>query len=173
MNSSKNKIAAFSLPEMLVVLIIMGILFLLVMDGTALFIQFAQKKSNTIAENGKFYDGYYKLNDLIVSADSLKMNGNNQLYIYRSIPGYLHISKSCLLFSFANEKTDTLLNTKVIKLAYKQALFENNEYLDSVFVNIQQDSLKVLNLYFVHKPSEKEILRQKWMNLEKKYQYED
>ena len=44
MNSSKNKIAAFSLPEMLVVLIIMGILFLLVMDGTALFIQFAKIK---------------------------------------------------------------------------------------------------------------------------------
>lgn len=173
MNSSKNKIAAFSLPEMLVVLIIMGILFLLVMDGTALFIQFAQKKSNTIAENGKFYDGYYKLSELIVSADSLKMNENNQLYIYRSLPGYLHISDSCLLFSFANERTDTLLYTKVSNLTYKKALIDNYEYLDSVFIDIHQDSLKVLHLYFVHKPSEIEILRQKWMNLEEKYQYEE
>lgn len=90
-----------TLVETLVVMIISGVVFLSVFEGFSLFRKYALHVTEKVNRNIEFYDGYYKLESLITSADSVVAVENGTVEIYRA--GNIH----CRL----NQSDSTILNT--------------------------------------------------------------
>lgn len=60
-----------TLTETLVVMIVAGIVFLSVMDGLGLMRRHTAAVADRITANSRFYDGYYRLEDIVTGADSI------------------------------------------------------------------------------------------------------
>lgn len=70
-----RRLPAATLPEVLVVMIVSAIVFLSVMDGLRLFGRYARDVGERLTGNIDFYEGYYRLYDMIALADSLTGDG--------------------------------------------------------------------------------------------------
>lgn len=110
MNRHKNiKLAGWTLSETLVMMIVAGAVFLAVMDGIVMFGRYARAKTDEITRNLRLYEGYYRLEHLVASADSVTDNGG-RLELFRD-GGIMSIltQRDSLLTASTGHLTDTLL----------------------------------------------------------------
>lgn len=68
-----------TLTETLVVMIVAGIVFLSVIDGLGLLRRYTTTVADRITANSRFYDGYYRLEDIVTSADSISLSDDGAL----------------------------------------------------------------------------------------------
>lgn len=107
---------ALTLTEVLVVMLIAGILFLSVMEGMWLFRRQTDSIVTRITRNLRFYEGYYRLEDIITSTDSIASIGGDRI-LCRKSPSEnitLFLCDSVLIANYRNH-TDTLF-TRVERL---------------------------------------------------------
>lgn len=110
MNRHKNiKLAGWTLSETLVMMIVAGVVFLAVMDGIVMFGRYARAKTDEITRNIRLYEGYYRLEYLVASADSVTDNGG-RLELFRDGGVMSVLAKhDSLLTASTGHLTDTLL----------------------------------------------------------------
>lgn len=106
-------ISASTLPELLVLMILCGIVFLGVMDGMRLVDSFVRSLTERIGQNSDFYAHYDRLEGLIATADSLHSR-DGLLDIYRRGSVYATLRRrDSLLIVRMDSRTDTLFTTLI------------------------------------------------------------
>lgn len=162
---------AFTLPELLVYMIIAGIVFLSVMEGFSLFNRYARTKQGEIISSGRFYDGYHRLANIINAADSVYTDGSGKINIYHRgfLKGSLAVSDSMLIFK-NNDLRDTLLSrVAAFRLSGRS---ENESGINTVIVSVVYKDNPALHLSFRVVPSIESCAEQVLSRKEKEYEYE-
>ncbi|MCL2562128.1 MAG: hypothetical protein FWE10_07430 [Rikenellaceae bacterium] len=77
---TERRVRAMTLAEVLVMMIVAGVVFLAVMDGFGLLRRHAMKVAGRITENSSFYEGYYRLEELVANADSITRNDSGAIF---------------------------------------------------------------------------------------------
>ena len=129
---TKSKLPAFTLIEMLIVIILAGILFLVLFDGLGLVKRYMVRMKQTVFHRRDLLDSYRYLEGLFQRCDSVKLKNGNEFYFYwenelKSIAGI----KDSLMYANSHEITDTLLR-KVI--GFKVRIKESAGSVDSLTV---------------------------------------
>lgn len=105
---SRYKLRGTTLAEVLVVMAVSGIVLLVATEGFALFRGYTSALTGRIAENSRFYDGYYRLEELASSADSIT-GENGTVMIWRGgVGSELMLRDSMLIVSYGSV-SDTLI----------------------------------------------------------------
>lgn len=113
---------AITMPELLMVMVISGIIFIAVLDGLGLFQRYASDTSARISDNSRFYENFHRLDGLISEADSV-LSLDEMVITYRlgrQQAVLLKVDSLLLVITNLNDafappdKSDTLL-TRVVK----------------------------------------------------------
>ena len=108
--SRHRKLRASTLPEMMVVMILTGIVLLSVFDGFSLFETLVRRLSDRLDRSMAQMEGVQRLDRLFSTADSILRQEETLLFYRNGGPGYeLTIDDSLLVVSREEIKPDTLL----------------------------------------------------------------
>ena len=102
-----HTLRASTLVETLVMMLVAGIVFA-VMDGLTLFTRLQARRTGTLLENGRRRDGYFRLESLAASADSIRTGREGVAVYYGSRESALALCDSALVYR-SGEFRDTLL----------------------------------------------------------------
>jgi prepilin-type N-terminal cleavage/methylation domain-containing protein len=105
-------IKAFTLVELLIVMIIAGIILLSITEGFSMLQRLIVNKHSQITKNMDIYDAYYRLESVIYNSDSVAAEENSHLIfysngIYRST---IYKDDIFLIINFANANDTVLQN---------------------------------------------------------------
>jgi hypothetical protein len=117
---SNSKLRATTLAEVLVVMVVAGIVLLVATEGFALFRGYTAGLAERIAENSRFYDGYYRLEEMAAGADSITNDGR-MVMLWRGGVGTGLALRDSMLVAFYGTANDTLMRG-VGKLALDDSL---------------------------------------------------
>ncbi|MDR1347622.1 MAG: type II secretion system GspH family protein [Prevotellaceae bacterium] len=120
MNGNRNLrlIKAFTLTELLVVMLIAGIIISGIMEGFSLVHRIILDRQAKITENMDVYDAYHHLENVITNSDSVAVDENNNLNFYREsdYQSSLYRENSFLTVKLANITDTVLKNVSSLKL---------------------------------------------------------
>lgn len=103
-----HTLRASTLVETLVMMLVAGIVFFAVMDGLTLFTRLQARRAEALLENGRRRDGYFRLESLAASADSIRTGREGVAVYYGSRESALALCDSALVYR-SGEFRDTLL----------------------------------------------------------------
>lgn len=111
--SNNLHIKASTIAELLVVMLMTSILLLAVTDGFTVFGRYLGIISEKVVYNKDVWNGYFRLETLIMSSDSLRVTHSGNVDVYRDDDRMeLRVVDSLLLFS-KGEIKDTILYSVV------------------------------------------------------------
>ncbi|MDR1199873.1 MAG: type II secretion system GspH family protein [Prevotellaceae bacterium] len=120
MNDNRNLhvIKAFTLTELLVVMLIAGIIMLGIMEGFRLVHRIVLDKQTRLTENMDVYDAYYHLENVITNSDSVAVDENNNFIFYMESDcrSSLYRENSFLMVKLVNITDTVLKNVSSLKL---------------------------------------------------------
>jgi prepilin-type N-terminal cleavage/methylation domain-containing protein len=156
-NPFEKSINGFTLPELLVVMILSGILFLFLFDGLDIINRYGRMTRDKLNKKIELLDGHQALELILEKTDSIRRN-NNELILFNSGKNVTRLvvdSTRILLYSNSDD-ADTLFNN-LIGIKY-HSLSKDTTSIDSIslFLLMGRDTLKLdygippsveLNLY--------------------------
>lgn len=162
---------ASTLVEVLILMILSGIVFLSVMDGLGLLRRFLDRTAQRIAGHTEQYAGYFRTVDLAGDSDSLVLESEGTLALYRrgGVHARLSLADSALIVR-QDERSDTLLRN-VVRLRTASADGPDRR-VDTMIVELRTDQNSVLSIGFVSRRPPDALL-DKLSGLEAKYRYEE
>ena len=170
MNNTVKDIKAFTLAELLVVMIIAGIIMLSIMEGFALIHRITFDKQSQITENMDIYDAYYRLENVISNADSVATDDNGNLVFYND--GNYHSAfykeNSILTVNFAGISDTVLQNISELRLISKELPYIS----DTVAIDITYRDTATVCWKFTVPVSAEKIFELTMEEKEKDYIYE-
>jgi hypothetical protein len=117
---SNSKLRATTLAETLVVMVVAGIVLLVVTEGFVLFRNHTAGLAGRITENSRFYDGYYRLEEMAAGADSIT-GENGRAIFWRGGERTELVLRDSMLIAFYGSISDTLIQG-VGRLAVEDSL---------------------------------------------------
>jgi prepilin-type N-terminal cleavage/methylation domain-containing protein len=164
------KIKAFTLAELLVVMIIAGIIILSIMEGFALIHRITFNKQNQIIENMDIYDAYYHLESVIGNSDSVVTDDNGNLTFYNdsNYHSVIYKENSCLIMNFAGTNDTVLKNISELRLIKKEQTYLS----DTVAIDISYQDTSTVCWKFTVPVSAEKIFELTMEEKEKDYIYE-
>lgn len=104
------RLRAFTMAELLVIMIISGAVFLSVMEGVTMFRKYSLSMAQRIGHNSRFFTAYCRLDDMIINADSIRSTeeGDCELF-YEDKIRYRLSKKDSMLVVYTESFKDTLL----------------------------------------------------------------
>ncbi len=164
-----KRLKASTLPEVLVLLVIGGILLLGVTDGLNLFSRLGNALSGRISAGSEFQTNYEHLSLLTASADSL-LSRRGVLEVYRTgLPTATLRREDSLLLLHLESFTDTLFRSLT---AWDTLRAEpSGEGIDTLLVNLATPDDSVITLRFSRRRSSPEPLLQ-LLEAETDYRYD-
>ncbi|MDR2125804.1 MAG: type II secretion system GspH family protein [Prevotellaceae bacterium] len=153
-NSANPHIKAFTLVELLVVMIIAGIIMLSIMEGFHLVHRVTLGKQIQIADNMDVYDAYFHLENIISNSDSVIADDDANLTFYANsnYRSSLYRENSLLIISFAGISDTVLQNISALRLIKSDLLYIS----DTVAIDIPyKDTASVCWKFAVPVPAEK------------------
>ncbi|MDR2653239.1 MAG: prepilin-type N-terminal cleavage/methylation domain-containing protein [Prevotellaceae bacterium] len=170
MNNTGRNIKAFTLAELLVVMIIAGIIMLSIMEGFALIHRITFDKQTQITENMDIYDAYYHLENVISNSDSVATDDNGNLTFYNDSNYHSAIYKdnSCLIMNFAGISDTVLKNISELRLIPKGLPY----IPDTVAIDIAYQDTSTVCWKFTIPVSVEKIFELTMEEKEKDYIYE-
>lgn len=138
----RDLLCAFTVAELLVIMIISGAVFLSVMEGTALFRKFGAAIAGRIGRNSGFFADYCRLDDMVRHADSIRAveKGACEIY-YEGIICYRLVEKDSVLVAYADGFRDTMS----VKISGLSVVSEKSgcsaRYLSVILVTSKGDEL--------------------------------
>ena len=109
------KVRAYTLVELLITLIVIGITMLIIMSGVELVMKYLKQKELEVYSNIDRYNNYMNFLDIVNSADSISFN-NNYLRFYgqrASIVKTEHAENKYLIVNNRDTLLDNIHNIKV------------------------------------------------------------
>ncbi|MDR2293309.1 MAG: type II secretion system GspH family protein [Prevotellaceae bacterium] len=169
MNNTNSHIKAFTLAELLVVLIIAGIIMLSIMEGFGLVRRITLDKQTQIAENMDIYDAYYHLENIINNSDSVVAdnNGNLTFYADSDYRSLMYRENSFLLINFAGINDTVLKNISDLRLIKNDLSYIS----DTVSIDITYRDTANVCWKFTVPASDKKIFDLTMEEKEKNYIY--
>jgi len=169
MNDSRKNIKAFTLVELLVVMIIAGIILLSITEGFNLLQRVISKKHVQIIENMDICDAYYNLENIIQNADSAAIDNENiVLYSFGEFRSSISNIDSLIIVNFANTDDTILKNASALKLIKSNFVY----IADTIAIDIRyQDTASVCWKFTIPVATEK-ISTINIEEQEKEYNYE-
>lgn len=160
---------ASTLVEVLILMILSGIVFLSVMDGLGLLRRFLDRTAQRIAGHTEQYAGYFRTVDLAGDSDSLVLESEGTLALYRrgGVHARLSLADSALIVR-QDERSDTLLRN-VVRLRTASG---PDRRIDTMIVELRTDQDSVLSIGFVSRRPPDPLL-DKLSGLEAKYSYKE
>lgn len=163
------RLRAMTLPEVLVIMIVSAIVFMSVMDGLGLFRRHALTVAEGLTGNIRFYDGYYRLHDIVAASDSITGDGS-RLSCWRG--GAQNVSLAyadSTLTATYGSAADTLLHRVGEVRVYRRD--ERSGALDSLTVVLETSDGRMEIPLAVSIPVQIKA-RQTITQMEKDYEYE-
>lgn len=155
-------------------MIISGIVFLSVMDGVGLLRRFLDATSSRITEHTEQYAGYFRTADLAGLSDSLFVEDENVLALYRRGTVYARIALSdsalVVLLAERGERTDTLLRGVVRLRTVPES--QQGGRIDTLIVELLTQRDSVLRIGFATRRRPDPLL-EKLAEAEARYRYDE
>lgn len=160
---------ASTLVEVLILMILSGIVFLSVMDGLGLLRRFLDRTAQRIAGHTEQYAGYFRTVDLAGDSDSLVLESEGTLALYRrgGVHARLSLADSALIVR-QDERSDTLLRN----VARLRTASGPDRRIDTMIVELRTDQDSVLSIGFVSRRPP-DALFDKLSEQEAKYRYKE
>ena len=109
--TKRGKLRGSTLPEMLVLLALTGIILLTVFDGFSLFEKFRQRVIRETGESVADVSGYYRIGELFFRADSIIGNRDTLMFYEKgAVQTAIIIKDSALIARKGEYMADTLLS---------------------------------------------------------------
>ncbi len=157
-----GRIPAMTLTETLVVMIVAGIVFLSVMDGLGLMRRHTAAVGDRITANSRFYDGYYRLEDIVTGADSITRSDGGALCWRGGREVTIAMLDSALIAGYGSV-TDTLMhNVETLHTTHRP---------DSLVVVLQREGGSI-TVSFPATPPLQITAQQSIAEREKEHEYE-
>ncbi len=174
-----GRLRASTLAELLVVMIVAGVVFMTVMDGAGLLGRHISLVSRTIADNGRAYESYRNLENIVALADSV-VEHNGAVLIYREgKPDFRLVQGDSVLqvqaygrvgWSWQPESTDTLLRNVARLRTCRASEFAGA--VDTLHIDMATAGGDEITLSFVPVARTGEITADSISETEKDYAYE-
>jgi len=134
----KRYYKAFTLQEVMVVMIITGVVFIAVMDGFRLFGRFAAIAENNINSDLEIYNNSLRLERLTEMCDTIYSNKDSLVIIEQSDSlAFLILDPASLIALNEGNKTDTLFShASSIHLMRGEA---NHYCCDTIIISVKQN----------------------------------
>lgn len=110
MNRIKHdQLRAFTMAELLVIMIISGVVYFSVMEGLTMFRKYGSAIAGRIGHNSGFFADYCRLEDMVRYADSIRTadKGECEMY-YEGRIRYRLVEKDSVLVAYADGVQDTM-----------------------------------------------------------------
>lgn len=138
----QKKCRATTLPELLVVMILSGILFLLLFDGLDLITKYNRMLQNRLALKEELFYSHATLERFLEATDSARLSNENMILLYKAgeVRGTLFFD-SCGLCLFFDGMKDTIFTHSIERNFHSQIDTETN--IDSISIKnlIGKDTL--------------------------------
>lgn len=118
MKTKNNCIKAFTLVELLTVIIIAGIILLGITEGLSLIQRFVVSKQSQITKNIDIYDAYSRIESIIGNSDSVAISESNNLMFYsnNNYRSEIYKEESFLIITFETASDTVLQNISALNL---------------------------------------------------------
>jgi hypothetical protein len=157
---NKITLRGATLAEVLVMMIVAGVVLTAVMDGLGLLRRYTVDLAGRIAANGDFYNGYYRLADLVAGADSIT-GEKDAVVCWRAGTEIGIVMRDSMLVAAYGRMNDTLISR------VEGLRFERDTLTATVLVG--GDTLR---LSFAPTPSAQAVAARNIEEIEKGYEYE-
>ena len=162
---------ALTMPELLIVMIISGIIFIAAMDGMHMVSGYAKAMTIRIESNNEFYNDFSRLEAIASTTDSmLTLDSSTLLYSEDQCVGSLSVMDSVLVFTAYNLMFSDTLFEKVLTLELSK---EGAGIPDSVILEVMTDGNKSLRMPFALRQRPVRDIESIILNREKEYAYEE
>lgn len=157
-----------TLPEILVIMIVAAIVFMSVMDGFGLFKKYTHEVADRLSGNMKFYDRYYRLENIITTADSLTGN-DNRVLCWKNGSNWVNLSfnDSTVTAGYGSVVDTLIINADQMEVHYKD---NKNTLLDSLIITVSVDASKLGIAFSINTPAQI-MAAQTITDKEKEYEY--
>ena len=150
-----NCLQASTLAELLVVMIVIGILFLSVMDGMELTHRYFSRMTDRMAARQQAYEGYCRLESLFDRADSTTFDARNRVTVWLSDdrPVCLELRDSVLTAS--GDRFCDVLFRRVAKMDGTMMRRDApSRQIDTLHIEFyEEDAVSTSRLRFVRRPT--------------------
>ncbi len=151
-------------------MIVAGVIFLAVMDGLVVFNRYTQRKTAEITANMRLYDGYYRLQYLAATADSVS-SGTGSVRLFCQGNGFADLAEmDSLLIASLGPMADTLI-TGISRLRISDS--RQTTGADSICLTIAASSGDCLEISFPVKPPVDRQIIENLREQETQYAYEE
>lgn len=161
-------LGGWTLSETLITMIVAGIVFIAVMDGVRLFSGYSGRFRARVDSNSRLYEGYYRLEHLVSSADSATLE-NGAIILWREGNRVVLVGIDSILIARTGDMTDTLM-VRVTETALMES--GSATTVDTVCVTVSEPGGRRLRLSFPLKPDTGRIAVEKLKEQEIPYAYE-
>lgn len=166
-NISAKACRASTLPELLVVMIISGILFIAVIDVLSLVRRYFSATAAKLGANYDFYNGFYLLEDMVANADSVSRSGETlELFSSGGNKKVLRLTLDSELLLLHDGMADTLLRDIAAISASA-----GGHRTDSVAIVMMAENGQVRVAFPINRPQES-VRQESFSATEKDYGYE-
>ncbi len=176
------KLPGWTLSETLVMMIVAGVVFLAVMDGMVLLGRYAGRRTAEITANMGLYEGYYLLQRLVASADSISAEesfgvplprGSSHLGLFREGRPVADIVSTAdsLLIAGRGTRRDTLMS-HVSELRLVDPAGRAIMAADTVRLSVHPPGGTSLTLSFAARSAVNNFVASDLREQEKQYAYE-
>lgn len=105
----QNSLYAFTMVELLVIMMLSGAFLLSVMEGMSLFRKYGSAIAGRIGRNSVFFADYGRLEGMVGNADSIREAGRGEFEVYYAGRGrYRLVEKDSVLIAYAGDFRDTM-----------------------------------------------------------------
>jgi hypothetical protein len=163
-------LGALTLTETLVIMVVAGVVFLGVMDGFGLLRRYAAVTSRRIVENGSFYEGYYRLEALVASADSITGGGVATFWRGGAQSATLFLQDSMLIARHGALNDTLMQRVEALRLIHRDAGEQSR--IDTVVVIVRTGGGRTVTPAFPVAPPPQTTARQRIEEQEEQYVYE-
>ncbi len=158
-----KRLAAFTITELLVYMIIAGVVLLAVMEGLTLLNRYIQRRTEKIVSTAELYDGYRRFVTFVNETDSIGDNGTFiELFDDGELRYEINISIDSFLIVNRNYTRDTLFR-RVIELDAPN---------DTITLKVLNDRDSLLQYRVAVIPDERKISTKTIEDKENEYRYE-
>lgn len=140
----KKKLSGTTIPELLVVMIVSGILFVLVFDGLSIVQRYGKILERKFTEKSTLLYSHQVLEALLEKTDSIRRE-ENHLFLYKSNDIMVHrldVDSTHILYEEAGF-TDTLFTNLILVEFYPKSLTSSLIDSLSLFVRVGKDTIKL------------------------------
>lgn len=169
-----RKLRGFTMPELLVFMIVSGVVFLMVAEGFLLFRRYGDARAAKLVQGSEFYGGYHRLATLAHAADSVAAgydySGRIELYSMELLSGTLNLADSLLVLTRGEMKDTLLRRVAALEITRNDS---GGAAADTLAVSLETGRGDPLRIGFAITPRKENSLLPDLEEQETKYAYEE